>query len=136
MQHPNPTASKESTYPHTHSQTARASLADSGANLCMTNNPNLLVDVHPCAPFTIAVATSNGQHSQSNVCCRRSLLPLLLLDGSFHYQTCYINPHASDTFISPQAISTPATAHATSGKWKATQMVDWVYSLSIPSLAY
>jgi hypothetical protein len=27
-------------------------LCDSGANLCTTNNPNLLVDVRPCAPTT------------------------------------------------------------------------------------
>jgi hypothetical protein len=44
------------------------SLCDSGANLCMTNNPNLLVDVRPCAPFTISLATSDGGHSHTNVC--------------------------------------------------------------------
>jgi hypothetical protein len=33
-------------------------LFDSGANLCMTNNPNLLVDVRPCPPFTISLATT------------------------------------------------------------------------------
>jgi hypothetical protein len=85
-------------------KTACSGLVDSGANLCMTNNPNLLANVCPCALFTIAVATSNGQHLQTNVCHRRGLLPLPLLDGSFHYQTCYINLHASDTFIPPQAI--------------------------------
>ncbi len=41
-------------------KTACSGLADSGANLCMTNNPNLLVNICPCAPFTIAVATSDG----------------------------------------------------------------------------
>jgi hypothetical protein len=85
-------------------KTVCAGLANSGANLCMMNKPNLLVDVQPCAPFTIAVATPSGQHSQNNVCRRRGLLPLPLLDSSFHYQTCYINPHTSDTFMSPQAI--------------------------------
>jgi hypothetical protein len=86
-------------------KTTCSGLADSGANLCMTNNPNLLVNIRPCAPFTIKVATSDGQHSQTNMCHRHGLLLLPLLDGSFHYQTCYINPHASDTFISPQATS-------------------------------
>jgi hypothetical protein len=43
-------------------------LFDSGANLCMTNNPNLLVDVRSCPPFTISLATSDGGHSHTNVC--------------------------------------------------------------------
>ncbi len=42
-------------------------LCDSGANLCMTNNPNLLVDVHPCVPFTILLATTDGGHFHMNV---------------------------------------------------------------------
>jgi hypothetical protein len=57
-------------------------LFDSGANLCMTNNPNLLVDVRPCPPFTISLATTDGGHSHTNVCRRRGLLPLPLLDGT------------------------------------------------------
>jgi hypothetical protein len=79
-------------------------LCDRGANLCMTNNPNLLVDVRPCAPFTISLATSDGSQSHMNVCKCRGLLPLLLVNGTTHYQTCFINPYASETFISPQAI--------------------------------
>jgi hypothetical protein len=84
--------------------TPTCGLFDSGANLCMTNNPNLLVDVRLCPPFTISLATSDGGHSHTNVCRRRGLLPLPLLDGSTYYQTCFIYPHASETFISPQAI--------------------------------
>jgi hypothetical protein len=79
-------------------------LCNSGANLCMTNNPNLLVDFRPCAPFTIFLATSDGGHSHTNVCRRRRLLPLPLIDGTTYYQTCFVNPYASETFISPQAI--------------------------------
>ncbi len=58
----------------------RCGLCNSGANLCMTNNPNLLMDVHPCAPFTILLASSDGGHSHTNVCRRRGLLPLPLVD--------------------------------------------------------
>jgi hypothetical protein len=79
-------------------------LCNSGSNLCMTNNPNLLVDVCQCAPFTISLATSNGGHSHTNVCRRRGLLPLPLINGTAYYQTCFVNPYASETFISPQAI--------------------------------
>jgi len=70
----------------------------------MTNNPNLLVDVRACPPFTISLATTDGGHSHTNVCRRRGLLPLPLLDGTTYYQTCFLNPHVSETFISPQAI--------------------------------
>ncbi len=79
-------------------------LCDSGANLCMTNNPNLLVDVHPCAPFTILLATSDGGHSHTNVCQCCRLLPLPLVNGTTYYETCFVNPYASETFILPQAI--------------------------------
>jgi hypothetical protein len=79
-------------------------LCNSGANLCMTNNPNLLVDVRPCAHFTSLLATSDGGHSHTNVCRRRGLLPLPLVDGTTYYQTCFVNPYALETFISPQAI--------------------------------
>ncbi len=79
-------------------------LCNSGASLCMTNNPNLLVDVRPCAPFMILLATSDGGHSHTNVCQRCGLLPLPLVDGTTYYQTCFVNPYALETFISPQAI--------------------------------
>jgi len=64
----------------------------------------LLVDVRPCEPFSISLATSDGNNSHTNVCSRRGLLPLPLIDGTSYYQTCFINPYASETFISPQAI--------------------------------
>jgi hypothetical protein len=62
--------------------TPPCSLLDSNANLCMTNNPNLLVDVCPCPPFTISLVTTDGGHSHTNVCRCRGLLPLPLLDGT------------------------------------------------------
>jgi hypothetical protein len=68
-------------------------LCDSGANLCMTINPNILVNVRPCKPFTISLATTDGGHSHTNA-CRSSLLPLPLLDGTSYYQTCFVNPYA------------------------------------------
>jgi hypothetical protein len=91
-------------------------LLDSGANLCMTNNPDLLVDVCPCPPFTISLATTYGGHSHMNVCQRRGLLPLPLLDGTTYYQMCFINPHALETFILPQAIINSITGAL--NKWQ------------------
>jgi hypothetical protein len=84
--------------------TPHRGLCDSGANLCMTNNPNLLVDVCPCAPFTISLATSDGGLSHTNVCRHCDLLPLPLLDGTTYYQTCFVNLYALEMFILPQAI--------------------------------
>ncbi len=92
-------------YSYTQSETTpHTGLCDSGANLCMTNNPNLLVDVRPCEPFSISLATSDGGNSHTNVCSHCGLLPLPLIDGTSYYQTCFINPYVSETFISPQAI--------------------------------
>jgi hypothetical protein len=96
---------KTRVYSYTHTATPpHTGLCDSGANLCMTNNPHLLVDVRPCKPFSISLATSDGSNSHTNVCSRRGLLPIPLTDGTVYYQTCIINPYASETFISPQAI--------------------------------
>jgi hypothetical protein len=84
--------------------TPHCGLCDSSANLCMTNNPNLLVDVCPCTPCKISLATTDSGHSHTNICQHRCLLPLPLIDGTTYYQTCFVNPYASETFISPQAI--------------------------------
>jgi len=74
-------------FTHTDTTTPTRGLFDSGTNLCMTNNPNLLVDVRACPPFTISLATTDGSHSHKNVCQRCGLLPLPLLDGTTYYQT-------------------------------------------------
>jgi hypothetical protein len=96
--------------------TPHCGLYNSGANLCMTNNPNLLVEVCPCEPFTILLATTNGGHSHTNICRCRGLLPLPLLDGTTYYQTCFVNPYASGMFISPQAIINSSTGSF--NKWQ------------------
>jgi hypothetical protein len=49
---------------------ACSSLINNGANLCMTNNPNLLVNIQACTPFVIALATLDGRQSQTNLCCQ------------------------------------------------------------------
>jgi hypothetical protein len=98
----------------------------------MTNNPNL-VDVCPCALFTISLATSNEGHSHTNVCQHRGLLPLPLINGTTYYQTCFVNPYALETFILPQAIidSSLAVVLLTNGKWKASHRGIRAFSLCI-----
>jgi hypothetical protein len=114
--------------------TPSCGLCNRGANLCMTNNPNLLVDVHPCAPFMILLATSDGGHSHTNVCRCRGLLPLPLVDGTTYYQTCFVNPYASETFISPQAIID--SSGGSFDKWQMegfTQGLPGILSMYSPS---
>jgi hypothetical protein len=82
----------------------------------MTNNPNILVDVRPCKPFMILLATTDGGHSHTNVCRSCGLLPLPLLDGTSYHQTCFVNPYALETFISPQAIVNSSAG--TFNKWQ------------------
>lgn len=79
-------------------------LVDSGANLCMTNNPSLLLDIRQCHPFHIDQATSDGSPSKSNVCNQVGMIPIPLLDGTVYHQMVFVNPHAAGTFLSPQAI--------------------------------
>ncbi len=63
-----------------------------------------LVDVCPCTPFTISLATSNGGQFHMNICKHCGHIPLPLVNGATYYQTCFVNPYASETLISPQAI--------------------------------
>jgi hypothetical protein len=100
----------------------------------MTNNPNILVDVRPCEPFTILLATTDGGHSHTNVCRSRGLLPLPLLDGMSYYQTCFVNPYALETFIFLQAIVNSSAG--TFEKWQLEGFSEGrpgILSMSSPS---
>jgi hypothetical protein len=82
----------------------------------MINNPNILGNVRPCEPFMISLATTGGGHSHTNVCRSPGLLPLPLLDGTSYYQTCFVNPYASEAFISRQTIVNSSAS--TFDKWQ------------------
>jgi len=91
--------------PHVYAlQSKRGGLTDSGANICMTNDPSLLIDIRECSPFHILQAMEDGAPSASNVCDRMGMLALPKEDGSAYYQPTFVNTHAAGTFISPQAI--------------------------------
>jgi hypothetical protein len=87
-------------------QVKRAStlLIDGGANICLTGNLNLLVDVADIAPLPISVAVSGEDITLDDSCTRRGYLPLTLSDGSIHWQLCFYCKNAVKTIISPQAI--------------------------------
>jgi hypothetical protein len=79
------------------------SLIDGGANICLTNNLNLLVDAINIPPLPITVALDN-KVTLNDCCTKRSFIPLTLADGSIHWQICYYCANAAKTIISPQAI--------------------------------
>ena len=56
-------------------------LVDSGANINITNDIDLLTDVRIITPFNISVAINNT-HSTSGHCTHRGLLQLTLNDGN------------------------------------------------------
>jgi hypothetical protein len=80
------------------------SLIDGGANICLTGNLNLLVDVVDIKPLPISVAVGGEDTAVDNSCTQQGYLPLTLSDGSTHWQLCFYCKNAIETIISPQAI--------------------------------
>ncbi len=75
-------------------------MADSGANVCLTPDPTLLVNITDIPPVPLGVALSHLDDTGA-VCRQQGYLPIPLLDGTFHYQPFLINPNATDTILSP-----------------------------------
>lgn len=89
-------------------------LIDPGANICMTHALALLHNVRRLrTPLAVGVALDNDSTPRQSVCTHVGELPLRLSDGNTHFQLCYYNPQATETFISPQAIveSSDVLAH-------------------------
>ena len=80
------------------------SLLDAGANICLTGDLQLLVDVVEIPPLPISVAITGDAPSLDDCCTRRGYLPLLLSDGSTHWQLCFYCKNVVETIISPQDI--------------------------------
>jgi hypothetical protein len=79
------------------------SLINGGANICITGDINLLVDVVNIPPLSILVAL-HGDSTLDDCCTAQGLLPIQLDDGSVYWQICYYSKNAVKTIISPQAI--------------------------------
>jgi len=80
------------------------SLLDAGANICLTGDLQLLVDVIKIPPLPISVAITGDAPSLDDCCTHRGYLPLQLSDGSTHWQLCFYCKNTVETIISPQAI--------------------------------
>ncbi len=81
-----------------------SSVVDGGANICLTSILSLLVDVVYIPPLPTSLVVAGFDFTIDRCCTNRSLLPLMLADGSIHYQTCYNCKNAVETIVSPQAI--------------------------------
>jgi hypothetical protein len=81
---------------------ASSSLADGGTNVCVTNNPTLLVDVIKIDPIPLGIAVRNKL--MSSFCTHKGFLPMPLLDSSIHYQPFLFCLDATDTILSPEHI--------------------------------
>ena len=87
-------------------QRAKGGLSDTGANICMTNQMSLLLNVRQLHnPIPVGVALNvEGSKVANSVCTHVGDLPLPLTSGEYFYQKCYYNPSATDTFLSPHAV--------------------------------
>ena len=75
-------------------------MADSGANICVTNDPTILLDMIDIDPIPLGVAATSPD-TPTTFCTKQGYLPIPLLDGSYHYQPFLYNPNATDTILSP-----------------------------------
>jgi hypothetical protein len=80
-----------------------SSLIDCGANICLTGDLDLLVDVVEIPPLPISV-TLQGEITTGDCCTACGKIPLQLDDGLVYWQYCYYSTNAVEMIISPQAI--------------------------------
>lgn len=86
------------------SLSAKPNLVDGGANVCVTGDLGLLLDVVDIPPSKISVALDSGPTSFDDCITKHGLLPLSLTDGSTYYQSCYYCANMVETIVSPSAI--------------------------------
>ena len=75
-------------------------MVDSGANVCVTSNPLILIGMIGIDPIPLGVAATSPD-APTMFCTKEQGLPIPLMDGSYHYQPFLYNPNASDTILSP-----------------------------------
>ncbi len=85
---------------------SHSSLGDSGANICVTNDPSLLINVIEIDPVPLCMTTSSpdAPTDPTSLCTHKGFLPMALLDSTIHYQPFLGNRHATNTIISPESI--------------------------------
>ncbi len=95
-------------------------MADSGANVCITPDPSILVDIEdiPPIPLGVALHPSDTSPTHSSLCSKQGYLPITFDDGSIHHQPFLINENAMDTILSPEHLLQSSSHIAT---WRQTR---------------
>ncbi len=81
-------------------------MIDGGLNVCITGNLGAVLDDLNIDPVAILVALEGAPSLFDNCITKQGLLPLLLLDGTIYYQTCFYCENLVETIISPAAVLT------------------------------
>jgi hypothetical protein len=97
---------------YVHIRKTSATLIDGGANICLTRDLNLLVDIVEIPLLPILVAVHGNVSTLDDSCIHWGYLPLTLLDGSTHWNSAIIarmlwKPSSPLRGFLPQAMSLP-----------------------------
>lgn len=84
-----------------HSRVSTFTLADSGSNVCLTNDLTILEDVHDIPPRPLDVAVTGSD----SMCTKSGFVTFTFTDGTVHRQPFLYNKQASETILSPQHIT-------------------------------
>lgn len=84
--------------------TTTGAMADTGANVCITDTEDGLTNVHRIPPVTLNLALDNGSDMTYPSCNLMGYLPMVRTDGLEHLQPFLINKAATDTIVSPESI--------------------------------
>ena len=92
--------------PMVSSRVSTFTLADSGSNVCLTNDLSILEDIHDIPPSPLDVAITGSD----SVCTKSGFVTFAFKDGTVHRQPFLYNAQAAETIISPQHI-TKSSSH-------------------------
>ena len=98
-----------------------SSLIDGGANICLTGDLDMMVNVVDIPPLPISMAVNRDAPALDNPYTRQGYLPWTLSDGSTHWQLRFYCKNAVETIISPQAILASSEVFAS---WTQTGFKD------------
>ena len=88
------------------SRVSTFTLADSGSNVCLTNDLSILEDVHDIVPSPLDVAVTGS----ASMCTKSGIVTFTFKDGTVHRQPFLYNAQAAETILSPQHI-TKSSSH-------------------------
>ena len=80
-------------------------LSDTGANSCMADTEDNLVQCHDIAPVSVGLALKSGETPIMHVCSCMGYMPLAREDGTTHMQPFFVNSAATDCILSPDTIA-------------------------------